>query len=228
MENVYDRLLMICRERGIEKPRNVDVERLTGLTSGRVSQIKGSGGKVSGPKAVENIERLGYSVTWVNTGKGPKRRVLQPSLDSHHSNNLSQSLGNTEDGPTLASSVPLISWVQAGEWQGVIDNLQPGEGDRVETTYKAKAHTYALRVKGDSMEPRFPEGCILIVEPEEVATPGKFVIVRQNGGTEATFKQLVKDGDTFYLKPCNPRYPILALDKDAVICGVVKRVEIDV
>lgn len=132
-------------------------------------------------------------------------------------------------GATLIRGyVPLISLVQAGAWQEVIDNLQPGEGELIETTYNARRHTFALRVKGDSMEPRFPEGSILIVEPEEPAVHGKFVIVRQNGDSEATFKQLVQDGNNLYLKPLNPRYPILEMAKDAVICGVVKRVEMDV
>lgn len=136
----------------------------------------------------------------------------------------------TELGDTalIRGYVPLISWVQAGDWQAVIDNLSPGEGELVETTYNAKRHTYALRVKGDSMEPRFPDGSILIVEPDEPAVHGKFVIVRQNGNTEATFKQLVQDGSNYYLKPLNPRYPIMELRPDAVICGVVKRVEMDV
>lgn len=135
--------------------------------------------------------------------------------------------GNTEEGPDIQGTVPLISWIQAGHWNEVVDNLHLGEGERIATTYRKRKHTYALRVRGDSMEPKFPEGAILIVEPEESPEPGAFVIVRQNGG-EATFKQLMVDGATRYLKPLNPRYPIMELKADAVICGVVKRVEMDV
>ena len=127
----------------------------------------------------------------------------------------------------LKGTVPLISWVQAGEWHEVIDNLQPGEGERVPTTYKVKAHTYALKVRNDSMEPKFPEGCTIIVEPEDDPQPGRYVIVRQNGD-QATFKQLMQDGDKLYLKPMNPRYPIMPLAPDAVFCGVVKKIEMDV
>lgn len=135
--------------------------------------------------------------------------------------------GNTDDGPELKGEVPLISWIQAGNWQGVVDNLHPGDGERIKTTYRARTHTYALRVRGDSMEPRFPDGATIIVEPEEEAFNGAFVIVRQNGD-EATFKQLMIDGSQRFLKPLNPRYPILAMKDDAVICGVVKRMEMDV
>lgn len=135
--------------------------------------------------------------------------------------------GNLSSAPEIKGTVPLISWIQAGQWSDAIDNLQPGEGERIHTTYRVRKHTYALRVRGDSMEPKFPDGAILIVEPDENPEPGSFVIIRQNGG-EATFKQLVQDGTSRYLKPLNSRYPILELKPDAVFCGVVKRVEMDV
>lgn len=135
--------------------------------------------------------------------------------------------GNTEAAPDVKGTVPLISWVQAGEWQQAIDNLQPGQGERIATLYRPRRHTYALRVRGESMEPKFPDGCIIIIEPDEAPEPGRFVIVRQNGD-EATFKQLVSDGGRLYLKPLNPRYPILELRQDAAFCGVVKRMEMDV
>lgn len=130
-------------------------------------------------------------------------------------------------GPSIKGTVPLISWVQAGHWQEAIDNLQPGEGAQVPTTYRVRPHTYALRVRGDSMEPKFPNGAIIIVEPGEHPEHGAYVIVRQNGD-EATFKQLIQDGGRYFLKPLNPRYPIMEMAQDAVFCGVVKRLEMDV
>lgn len=136
-------------------------------------------------------------------------------------------VSNVESAPDLLGFVPLISWVQAGNWEGVIDNLEPGEGERIQTTYKAKKHTYALRVRGDSMEPKFPAGCIIIVEPEECPSTGQYVIVRQNGD-EATFKQYIEDGSAKFLKPLNDRYPIMEMRKDAVFCGVIKRMEMDI
>lgn len=127
-----------------------------------------------------------------------------------------------------AGRVPLISYVAAGSWSDAVDNYAPGDAEQwVETTVPVKRHTYALRVEGDSMEPRFPNGAILIVEPEAEAKSGSFVIMRQNG-TDATFKQLVHDGGRWFLKPVNPRYPILQLSEDAVLCGVVKQMVMDV
>ena len=127
---------------------------------------------------------------------------------------------NFEINVNTKGSVPIISWVQAGHWQEAIDNLSPGEGERFQTTVTPNTHTFALRVKGDSMEPVFPDGCVIVVEPEKCPNHSDYVVVRQNGD-EATFKQLIFDGAEKFLKPVNPRYPIMQLKEDAVICGVV-------
>jgi SOS-response transcriptional repressor LexA len=148
-------------------------------------------------------------------------RISDLYLEAEHAGNTSVPIG-------LKGTVPLISEVQAGHWREVLDDLQPGEGERIPTTYRVRTHTYALRVRGDSMEPKFPAGCIIIVEPEEQAEPGKYVVVRQNADQDATFKQLVADGGRHYLKPLNSRYPIMELARDAVFCGVVKKMEMDV
>lgn len=133
---------------------------------------------------------------------------------------------NIKTGPDLYK-VPLISWVQAGNLKEVFINNDLENIEYVETTYRARKYTYALRVVGDSMEPKFPEGSIIIVEPEEQAINKSFVIARQDGN-KATFKQLIDDGDARYLKPMNERYPIIPLAPDSEICGVVKRMEMDV
>lgn len=92
----------------------------------------------------------------------------------------------------------------------------------IPTTVPVNRYTFALRVQGDSMEPRFTEGMLLIVEPELDPQHGDFVIVK-NGSDETVFKQLVKDGADWYLKPLNPRYPIKSLGADTII-GVVRGV----
>lgn len=131
---------------------------------------------------------------------------------------------NTSPGPEIRGSVPLISWVQAGDYVEAIDHLSPGEGEHIETTVPVKAHTYALRVDGDSMEPEFPSGCIIIVEPDMEPRHSDYIVIK-NGENEATFKQLIQDGADWYLKPINPRYPVKPLPKGAVFCGVVRGME---
>lgn len=56
------------------------------------------------------------------------------------------------------------------------------------------------------MEPEFIEADIVTVDPGRQAVSGSYVIAKN--GDEATFKQLVIDGASVYLKPLNSRYPI--------------------
>lgn len=91
-------------------------------------------------------------------------------------------------------------------------------------SYHPNPHGYHLGVRGDSMKPRFPDGCLLWVEPCTNPEPGKFVIAQLGGKEDAplTFRQLVtKDGER-WLMPLNQSYPATRLTADAHITGVVK------
>jgi len=124
----------------------------------------------------------------------------------------------------VRAEVPLVSEVEAGNYT-VIDNFKPkGRFETIPVSVPVKRHTYALRVHGDSMVSdtgdSFPEGSIVVVEPEFEAMAGDYVIVL-NGANQTTFKQLVSDGGELYLKPLNTRYPIKPLGT-AKIIGVVR------
>jgi len=188
-----------------------------GLSQGRLGELAGldqtviskleRGDVQETARIAQLADALQCDALWLSSGRLPERT------------NFTQAQANR---------VPLISFVAAGSWSDAVDNYAPGDAEAwVETTVPVKRHTYALRVEGDSMEPRFPHGAILIVEPEAEAKSGSFVIMRQNG-TDATFKQLVHDGGKWYLKPVNPRYPVMQLDEDATLCGVVKQMVMDV
>ena len=140
---------------------------------------------------------------------------------------------NVTPARDLRNEVPLISWVQAGDWRNLEDNFHAGDAERwVATNASVGKHSFALRIVGDSMTnpggaPSFPEGTIIIVDPEREASTGRYVVVRQKSDTECTFKQLVRDAGKHYLKPLNPRYPLLEMLPDAVICGVLVQAVMD-
>ena len=168
--------------------------------------------------AIQNF--TGYSAEWIATGAGSSRIKAKHGAD------------NTKVGPNLFS-MPLISWVQASQWEDVVDVYRQAEGEKpVYTTRKVGPRAYALRVVGDSMEnpngrPTYPQGSIIIVDPHREALHGSSVIVRLEDSKQATFKQLIVEGGTRYLKPLNPRYPIMKIDKKAAFCGVVVQTVID-
>lgn len=136
-------------------------------------------------------------------------------------------LGELAHAGDANREVPLISWVQAGSWMDTDDPYPPGEADTwVQYRGKLSDSAFALVVRGDSMTaptglPTFPEGTIIVVDPEEQADHRDFVIAKLGDREEATFKQLVMEGDRRYLAPLNPRYPVLPIDEPCTICGVV-------
>jgi SOS-response transcriptional repressor LexA len=136
--------------------------------------------------------------------------------------------GELAPAPPFTSRLPVISWVTAGHWREAVDSFQPGDADAwVETTKRVGRSAFALRVRGDSMEPRCPDGAVIVVDPEREAVNGSLVVVRLDEDREATFKRLVIEGGRRFLAPLNPRYPVLEITGPATICGVVRQVLID-
>ncbi len=52
---------------------------------------------------------------------------------------------------------------------------------------------YALQVLDDSMEPEFPEKCIIVIEPSRACATGAFVVITVDG--ERWFRQFVTDAN---------------------------------
>lgn len=175
------------------------------------------------PLSIEDV--LGF-IAIIN-GNGGRLVTLQdisPTLSKQvaRSQRAGAGYSNIEAAPDPKGMIPVISWVQAGSFMEVVDNFSPGTADEwVNVTIPVNRHTFGLRVKGDSMEPEFMEGTYLAIEPEMDWQPGDYVIAK-NGDDEATFKQLVKDGADWFLKPVNPRYPIKQMTPDMCIVGVVR------
>lgn len=136
---------------------------------------------------------------------------------------------NVEPGPDIAGQLPLISWVQAGAWQTVSDPYSPGVADEwLSCPVKHSPRSFVLRVRGESMfnpyeRPSFSEGDLIFVDPERAAVHGSLVVVRMEDSQEATFKKLVIEGDSRYLKALNPAWPekMIPINGNATICGVV-------
>ncbi len=131
---------------------------------------------------------------------------------------------NAEPGPELRGLHPLISWVQAGGWAETASNFELGDAeDLLPCPVRCSKDTFVLRVRGESMEPKFHDGDLIFVDPQAEPGSGKYVVVRLEDGDEATFKQLIVEGERQYLKALNPDWPhrIIEVNTNATICGVV-------
>jgi SOS-response transcriptional repressor LexA len=80
---------------------------------------------------------------------------------------------------------------------------------------------YALQVLDDSMEPEFPEKCIIVIEPSQVCASGAYVIIAVDG--ERWFRQFLTDKEHSHrLVALNDGYPDISLDgADYKIEGVI-------
>lgn len=132
---------------------------------------------------------------------------------------------------TKMRRIPLISWVQAGQFTECKAAEVFSEVDKwVETSLRIGDSSFALEVKGDSMTnpnglPTIPEGATVIVDPDAEPLNGKIVVARLDGTNEATVKKLVIDGPQKFLVPLNPRYPNISINGNCLIIGVVKGVQ---
>jgi len=109
--------------------------------------------------------------------------------------------------------IPVVSWVTAGK------RAETGESFHKEEVLEWIAsdvngeNNFALRVKGDSMEPEFKEGDMLIISFAAKAVNGDYVVAK-NSEEEATFRQYKQYNSTKILHPLNPKYADIVLNKN--------------
>lgn len=88
---------------------------------------------------------------------------------------------------------------------------------------------FCLKVKGESMMPKFEDGDVLVLKQQEDCQSGDFCAVSINH-TECTFKKVIKKESGITLQPLNPIFePIYFSNRDIVelpivILGVVKEI----
>lgn len=184
-----------------------ELGRRAKVSRGTVSLwLNGTTKELHGKNLLNAANALQVNPEWLSTGRG-------------------QMIENSELNPNtspadLKKGVPLISWVQAGDWQEAIDNFHTGDGEgMIPTTKNVGDSAYALRVDGDSMEPEFMDGSIIVVDPDAEVINKCYVIAKLNG-QDVTFKQYMEDGARRYLKPMNTAYPIIDITNlEVEFCG---------
>lgn len=89
--------------------------------------------------------------------------------------------------------VPLLGYAEAGSAGYFDDSGYPtGRGwDMVELSALGDGGDYALRISGDSMEPVYRDGDIIVVSPEATIRPGDRVVLKTREG-EVMAKELVR------------------------------------
>jgi phage repressor protein C with HTH and peptisase S24 domain len=115
-------------------------------------------------------------------------------------------------------ALPLIGLTQAGAGGFFDDGGFPvGQGwDQIRFPRVADENAYALEVTGDSMQPLYRDGDILIVSPNSAPRKGDRVVLRTTDG-EVMAKILVRrTAKTVELASFNPTHPNLSFPVDRI------------
>lgn len=151
---------------------------------------------------------IGCRPHWIETGEGE----MQDNIE------IIQGITLHRD----RRGYPIISAIQAGNWREIVDSFPRGGADEyimASNTYSA--HTFALRITGNSMEPEFKEGDVVVIDPDVRPSPGDYVVAK-NHEESATFKKYRPRGidasgvEIFELVPLNEDYAIMRSDQQPI------------
>ncbi|MFH5925980.1 S24 family peptidase [Roseomonas xinghualingensis] len=107
--------------------------------------------------------------------------------------------------------IPLIGLAQAGSSGYFDDGGYPvgGSWDEISLPEVGDPNAYALEISGDSMEPVFRDGDVIIVSPSAPVRRGDRVVVRTRGGevmAKELLRQSAKRVELASLNPAHPNY----------------------
>ncbi|MAZ39966.1 MAG: hypothetical protein CMF49_07575 [Legionellales bacterium] len=124
--------------------------------------------------------------------------------------------------------LPLLDWDEAGKLKQLTPELL-AEKKRILTEAKVGQNGFALQMQDSSMEPVYPAGTILIVDPTYPLSDRLYVIVRLRGESRAIIRWITTDGRDYYLKLLNPDLSnhLVKLTPEDEICGVVVQAKRD-
>jgi SOS-response transcriptional repressor LexA len=109
----------------------------------------------------------------------------------------------TQTRNNAARLIKIIGWAHAGEAESYEEI--PGDWQENMATDCRKEKAFGVRLEGDSMEPKFCDGDVLIVMPLERAYSGCYAVVKfKNDGV--LFRRLEMNGQLVRLMPLNGRY----------------------
>lgn len=165
-----------------------------------------------------------------NIGDGMARHIEkcfdlpQGWLDQKHQTTNVAPNKNVMDTELKIQMVPVISWVQAGAWTEIgYSEVDMSVAETYPCPVPCGPMTYILRVLGESMSDEYKQGDMIFVDPEVVPVHGDDVIALMLETGETTFKRLIEDGTSKYLKALNRDWPepYVKIDGNCSLIGTV-------
>ena len=110
--------------------------------------------------------------------------------------------------------IPVLGNVAAGIPISAVEDILDYE--EVPISWQSQGEFFALRIKGDSMQPKIDNGDVVIVRQQSDANSGDTVIALVNGD-DATCKRLEKTDNGIMLVSTNPKYPPMFFTKEDIL-----------
>lgn len=154
--------------------------------------------------------------------------IFKVSLDDFFPvRNLYDQTNITKVTPENMVAIPVIGTIACGDPILADENII---GYRYHLKDKLpKGQTFYLTAKGDSMEPKIPDGSDVLIRVQDEVEDGEIAAVLVNGDSEATLKRVKKQGDIVMLIAENSAYPpyIITESDPARILGKAVGVSFD-
>lgn len=192
-----------------------DIAKAVGVSSASVTQWEQGDTSPKGVNLLALSSALGCSPDELIHGGGVSRNTNV----EHRTASVTRS--------EMQRMYPKISSVSAGDWEEAIDVFHPGDAeDWIPASPDYGDRCFWLSVTGDSMTAfvgtSIPDGSLILVDPDIAPENGSFVVAKLLDSDEVTFKKLVIDSGTKYLKPLNPNYRMIEINGNVKIIGVVR------
>lgn len=169
---------------------------------------------VSRTQLSESLD-ISYSTIsdWVNGNAYPRIDKIE-MMANYFGINKSDLVEENYNNETSALKIPVLGNVAAGIPITAVEDILDYE--EVPISWQSQGEFFALRIKGDSMQPRMESGDVVIVKQQSDANSGDTVIALVNGD-DATCKRLEKTDNGIMLVSTNPKYPPMFFTKEDIV-----------
>lgn len=172
--------------------------------------LKGDHG-IDAPKARALASYLRVDALWLETGEGSPTPGLEAPRASE---------SDVEDAPAIARRpqlIPVVGRVQAGN-DGLlhIDDFSAQHPDGYLSWFATCADAYALRIRGESMSPRYLPGEFVGVDPCGQPQPSDEVIVLLKDGRRMIKRLLWIRDDQACFESVNKDHPNIIIDCEEI------------
>lgn len=194
-----------------------ELARYVGVSPQAVQKWIAGLSEPKGKNLTKASEFLGVSPAYLKFGS--PQGALQP-VEKRPKSELLKPVEEVEPGPEIIGRVrnlPVVGQVQAGpDGLLVIDDYPVGFGDGSVQYWATCENAYALRVRGESMSPRYLPGEFVAVDPCSEVQPSQEVIVLKKDGTRMIKRLLwMRDGQACF-ESINKDYKNITLYMDEI------------